>query len=726
MPIRIEHQPSAFAVGMAGYAAGQGKARQRQGKYFLDIMQDNQRLQNQQGLLDKRQNWIDQRDAKKDWETTPSWSNIPATMPPETRRVLADLEAQSKDARRNFAYDDPNARKADRDARDKHEDIIRRHVPPSEAEAWNRGLIYIDEKTGRASDQQGPGMVPYRGGQRAIGNRDELAAAKQQQAAVEKAQNDAYDKAVSIQEKWDNEFANVADEVMKEGEAKGLENPWTSPETIRGEAVRRMRIRGRDFRPDIPSAPAASPAPGAAAGGGAAMPRFDALPDGTVAPVAPQAGATGSASPGVVAPPTGTPSPALQRWLQQSGGALAPSGMVGPTLRPSGAGAQGGGAVQPQAAARPFETSVTPVVEDWVGGQQLVPQQGPTEDDVYQMLESADGLISEQQRGMPEQQSSEDWQADVRKLAGTSSQPPQAAPQSSSDRMSSLPLEMQQRIRRMWEEGSPATRAAIEQRYGSMQPLDTVYPDQQQLAGTSSQPPQAAPQSSSDRMSSLPLEMQQRIRRMWEEGSPATRAAIEQRYGSMQPLDTVYPDQQQPVAAPPSTIARQNVEAMRGPQGTGEGIPSDDARVAGQVQGADSLAGREAARRRGELGPGEARTTKYGMESMKAKGDRLAQAMQDSEREDTTNEWYEYAVEERERKKAAGQGAYSPATTASVSKGTMKQYQEIMGQQRKDEMQRRKANLQASKIRITTEAEYDRLRPGTYFTGPDGKVRRKP
>jgi hypothetical protein len=668
MPIRIEHQPSAFAVGMAGYAAGQGKARQRQGKYFLDIMQDNQRLQNQQGLLDKRQNWIDQRDAKKDWETTPSWSNIPATMPPETRRVLADLEAQSKDARRNFAYDDPNARKADRDARDKHEDIIRRHVPPSEAEAWNRGLIYVDEKTGRASDQQGPGMVPYRGGQRAIGNRDELAAdkqqqetAKQQQAAVEKAQKDAYDKAVSIQEKWDNEFANVADEVMKEGEAKGLENPWTSPETIRGEAVRRMRIRGRDFRPDIPSAPAASPAPGAAAGGGAAVPRFDALPDGTVAPVAPQAGATGSASPGVVAPPTGTPSPALQRWMQQSGGALAPSGMVGPTLRPSGAGAQGGGAVQPQAAARPFETSVTPVVGDWVGGQQLVPQQGPTEDDVYQMLESADGLMPEQQRGMPEQQSSEDWQADVR-----------------------------------------------------------------QLAGTSSQPPQAAPQSSSDRMSSLPLEMQQRIRRMWEEGSPATRAAIEQRYGSMQPLDTVYPDQQQPVAAPPSTIARQNVEAMRGPQGTGEGIPSDDARVAGQVQGADSLAGREAARRRGELGPGEARTTKYGMESMKAKGDRLAQAMQDSEREDTTNEWYEYAVEERERKKAAGQGAYSPATTASVSKGTMKQYQEIMGQQRKDEMQRRKANLQASKIRITTEAEYDRLRPGTYFTGPDGKVRRKP
>jgi hypothetical protein len=45
---------------------------------------------------------------------------------------------------------------------------------------------------------------------------------------------------------------------------------------------------------------------------------------------------------------------------------------------------------------------------------------------------------------------------------------------------------------------------------------------------------------------------------------------------------------------------------------------------------------------------------------------------------------------------------------------------------RSAEAARRKANVQVSKIRITTEAEYDRLRPGTYFTGPDGKVRRKP
>ena len=44
MGIRFEHQPGAV-VGMAAYAAGRGKARQRQQKYALDLLQDDRRLQ---------------------------------------------------------------------------------------------------------------------------------------------------------------------------------------------------------------------------------------------------------------------------------------------------------------------------------------------------------------------------------------------------------------------------------------------------------------------------------------------------------------------------------------------------------------------------------------------------------------------------------------------------------------------------------------------------------
>ncbi len=47
MGIRVEHQPSAFAVGMAAYLAGRGKAKQRQQKQALDLHRDNQRMQMQ-------------------------------------------------------------------------------------------------------------------------------------------------------------------------------------------------------------------------------------------------------------------------------------------------------------------------------------------------------------------------------------------------------------------------------------------------------------------------------------------------------------------------------------------------------------------------------------------------------------------------------------------------------------------------------------------------------
>jgi hypothetical protein len=352
MPIRLEHQPSPIAFGMAGYAAGTGARRQRQQKYALDLFQQDrmirERRQDQledrafaedrqdqrqswmEGMQDKRQTWMETRDAKREWETMPSMSNIPDTVLPETRRELADLAAQVRDARHKFAYDDPAAIQADRDARDKYEDIIRRHEPPSEADAWNRGVTYVDENPasptyGKSFETPGDGRKPYRGGQRAVDNRADQAAAekqaKEQAATVEKEATrkyqedmDNYNAADKSRTDWDKDFYKLVDEITK------------ADETISGrEAQHRAGMRmvdsGRGTRPQLPARPVrpsaqatpTSAAPSAAAGQPAAA-QAPAVPEFVV----PQQGGhpigitspAGAQQPPAASPAQSSPAPA--------------------------------------------------------------------------------------------------------------------------------------------------------------------------------------------------------------------------------------------------------------------------------------------------------------------------------------------------------------------------------------------------------------------------------
>lgn len=570
MPIRIEHQPSAFAVGVAGYAAGQGRARERQGKYALDLFQDQQRFQNQQNLMNQRNQWLDERDAKKDWETMPSMANIPDTVDPQTRRELADLAAQRRDARRKFGYDDQAAREADRVAGDKYDDIIRRHVPPSEAEAWNRGLTYVDEKTGQASDQPGEGLVPYRGGQRAIDNRAEQAAAEklqqQQAAAAEKAQA--------------NRIKRFELEKSMREAVDPMGEPLYDEETIAEKLDELFPIQA-------PSS----------AGGAAAVPEFDVVPGVGIRPVNP----AGSLPVSPLRPDDGRLDPRVApRSGAPGGGSVREDGMIDLTTR-----------------------SVTTPAKDWA---------------------------------------EEAWPDQI----NANGQP---VPSSKVD-PSTLSWEEQQKLRRAYESGSDRTRGWIERTFGPMTPLDE-----------------------------MDLE------------SPESKA-IRERENRLQ--ESYYGNEQ-----PTPGAAKQHVAAQRGPQGTGEGIRSDAAKMLGGIEGAGGVAGREAARLRGELGPGQTRVTKYNVEPTAA------------ERESSMDERYAKAMAERERKTAAGQGIYAPATAAQAASAEASQLgaagmrRMVNEQERAAEQQRRKANVQASKIRITTDAEYDRLRPGTWFTGPDGKVRRK-
>ena len=86
-------------------------------------------------------------------------------------------------------------------------------------------------------------------------------------------------------------------------------------------------------------------------------------------------------------------------------------------------------------------------------------------------------------------------------------------------------------------------------------------------------------------LSKLTMEELRKVRELAE--TPAARAELEKRYGGrIQTTAEMYPDEPPPELPKPDTTSRQHVEAMRGRQGTGEGIASDAAKIAGAILGA--------------------------------------------------------------------------------------------------------------------------------------------
>jgi hypothetical protein len=94
--------------------------------------------------------------------------------------------------------------------------------------------------------------------------------------------------------------------------------------------------------------------------------------------------------------------------------------------------------------------------------------------------------------------------------------------------------------------------------------------------------------------------------------TPSGRAALAKRYGDIASIGEVYPDQPQAAIPPPPSPMRAHNEALRQRQQrvTGEGVPSDAARMISGSEGASGLAGRQAAFAREEARP-TGRVTKY-------------------------------------------------------------------------------------------------------------------
>jgi hypothetical protein len=120
---------------------------------------------------------------------------------------------------------------------------------------------------------------------------------------------------------------------------------------------------------------------------------------------------------------------------------------------------------------------------------------------------------------------------------------------------------------------------------------------------------------------------------------PSSRAALEKQYGGrIQTSAELYPDEPQPAAAPLDTTARQHVDAMRGPQGTGEGIAGDAAKIAGAILGAS---GRPITSRKDEekFANGGIEITKFGNNGRSD--------------EESMNERFAYAMQKQQERQAA-------------------------------------------------------------------------
>jgi len=278
----------------------------------------------------------------------------------------------------------------------------------------------------------------------------------------------------------------------------------------------------------------------------------------------------------------------------------------------------------------------------------------------------------------------------------------------------------------------------------------------------------------------MPWAFQKRALQAFVAGSTNSQAALAERYpGIREAADRVFnaPPSAESRAAgerenrlqesyygtrqPQPSSLRQHTEAQYGPRrGTGEGIPGDVARMMGGVEGAGGLAGRTAAIARDEsrfpLGIANAPkkqggyvpsigpiVTKYNLPPDEAA----------AERERKMNAGYARAMakkEERERLAASGQTSGEPPlylgvgartgtparrTASEVSADKMdwtalmtsiNEHRHFKEAGRQAELENRKMMRQLAQVRVRTDADFAKLRPGTYFIGPDGKPRRKP
>ena len=632
MPIRIEHQPSAFAVGVAGYAAGRGAARERQGKYALDLWQQNRQQEQQQAAWEQRQNqqnqFMDMRDQRRFLQGR-------ATELPMVPDDLTDADQRNTLSRQRIGLGKMAGMIDPRDAAQMeafeqgildYMDALGKAPRADTAEKARRGMVwYNPDNPSEFSGKEVPGWIATQGqgfdpasvvADKA--NRQQALAEKQQQAAEKE-----YATAESNRNSWLTRRAAIAEKIRAANDSLLGNDPLRIPESqIMEKATEQMAAEGWGQEPRLPTLrPGEKPHMGSPALGPEITPLSpeEAAQVGGGAPAGEHPIVVG---PGMVAQPVSIPGQAPTGPQATPGAAAAlrdPNTQASPIpLAPRS---------NPQASVSPYVEEVTPVVGELAG----MPQREPQDPEVQVVPYGKP--TTEPQASMPK------WEQGA------------VAAGMSPSQIGELGLSYQEdNSQPMAKPNAPAvsdwaTEAWPEPINASGKPLGSATPSVDRVAEVM---PKITAGMQQQRLEQFTPEMLRQARRIAQ--TPAGRAALQERYG----VDFAMP-QEQPAAPPPvDTTQRQHVEAMRGPQGTGEGIPSDAERIAGSVQGAGSLAGRTAGYARrdaGQLGPGQTRTTKYNVTPTAA------------ERESAMNQRFERANQmQQEREMMARASGIAPPT----------------------------------------------------------------
>ncbi len=156
MAIRILHQPSGAAVGAAAFAAGQGKARQRQQKYALDIARDERRYSGSKYRLAAAGGAARQRLGQQGVAQQPAGTMVDQlddpNLTPEQRRTIQSQRRRNAAARRAGGGDRfPDAEPQFKAARTK--DQIRRAQELKDDER-NRQFAMDDAKQKRDDERR--------------------------------------------------------------------------------------------------------------------------------------------------------------------------------------------------------------------------------------------------------------------------------------------------------------------------------------------------------------------------------------------------------------------------------------------------------------------------------------------------------------------------------------------------------------------------------------------
>lgn len=162
MPIRIEHQPSPVAVGLAAWQTGQGAARERQQKYALNLFAQDQ------ALRARREEQFGNRMTRGMGAFVSGLPEIPEYADPETANYLGKLRQSANILASGVHGFGPQVQGKLQGIAEEYNSRVGAIPKPSRAQQMQDETLYFDDTDKKWYDEPGPGRRAFAGGREII------------------------------------------------------------------------------------------------------------------------------------------------------------------------------------------------------------------------------------------------------------------------------------------------------------------------------------------------------------------------------------------------------------------------------------------------------------------------------------------------------------------------------------------------------------------------------